>query len=57
MHKNRKQEIENRIKWLRVELTQEGYLDGYTIIKYKEELNKLLTELETIENKKDDGKI
>jgi hypothetical protein len=54
MQNDRKEKIEKRIKWLVVELTQEGYLDGYSIIKYKEELNKLLIELETIRSKEND---
>jgi hypothetical protein len=54
MQNDRKEKIEKRIKWLVVELAQEGYLDGYSIIKYKEELNKLLIELETIRNKEND---
>lgn len=54
MQNDRKEKIEKRIKWLVVELTQEVYLDGYSIIKYKEELNKLLIELETIRSKEND---
>jgi len=54
MQNDIKEKIEKRIKWLVVELTQEGYLDGYSIIKYKEELNKLLIELETIRSKEND---
>jgi hypothetical protein len=57
MDKNRILEIENRLKWLKVELAHKNYLDGYSIIGYEEEFKKLLNELEKIENKKDDGKI
>ena len=57
MDKNRILEIENRLKWLKVELAHKNYLDGYSIIGYEEEIKKLLNELEKIENKKDDGKI
>lgn len=57
MDKNRILEIENRLKWLNIELAHKNYLDGYSIISYKEEFKKLLNELEKIDNKKDDGKI
>ena len=57
MDKNRILEIENRLKLLNIELAHKNYLDGYSIINYKEEFKKLLNELEKIENKKDDGKI
>tara|TARA_R110000850_G_scaffold135319_1_gene256523 strand:- start:586 stop:831 length:246 start_codon:yes stop_codon:yes gene_type:complete len=48
-HKNddRATKIKERITWLTTELTHEGYLDGYAIKGFREELSSLVNELES----------
>ena len=47
-------EIKKRINWLKIELIHEGYLDCYSIEKYREELKKLETELINLEKQEDE---
>ena len=51
MSQERINKIKERLKWLQTELTHEGYLDGYSIEGFKQELNKLLEELKVLEGK------
>ena len=51
MSQERIKKIKERLHWLQMELTHEGYLDGYSIEGFKKELDKLLEELKVLENK------
>lgn len=52
MSQERINKIKERLHWLQMELTHEGYLDGYSIEGFKKELDKLIEELKTLEDKK-----
>lgn len=54
MENKRVAEIKKRINWLKIELIHEGYLDCYSIEKYREELKKLETELINLEKNEDE---
>ncbi len=44
---DRVKKIRERIDWLSIELIHEGYLDGYSIKGFREELSSLVKELES----------
>ena len=50
MSQDRIEKIKTRMNWLLMELTHEGYLDGYTTKGFKEELSKLISELKELED-------
>lgn len=45
---NELKEIYDRIKWLKIELIHHGYLDGFTILKYEDELKQLEKKIQEI---------
>jgi len=50
MSQDRIEKIKIRMNWLLMELTHEGYLDGYSTKGFKEELTKLILELKELED-------
>jgi hypothetical protein len=52
MSQDRIKKIKERLQWLQMQLTHEGYLDGYSIEGFKKEVDKLLAELKTLEENK-----
>jgi hypothetical protein len=45
-------EIETRIEWLRTELVHENYYPGGIVVGFREELTRLIHELDTLRGKK-----
>jgi hypothetical protein len=50
MSTDRIEKIKERMKWLSMELTHEGYHDGYSIEGFKKELEKLIEELKALQD-------
>lgn len=49
MSTDRIEKIKERMKWLTMELTHQGYHDGYSIEGFKKELAKLIDELKELQ--------
>lgn len=50
MSTDRIEKIKERMKWLSMELTHEGYHDGYSLEGFKKELAKLIDELKALQD-------
>lgn len=51
MSQDRIDKIKERLHWLQMELTHDGYLDGYSMEGFKKEVEKLITELKELVDK------
>ena len=49
MSEDRIEKIKERMKWLTMELTHQGYHDGYSLEGFRKELAKLIDELKELQ--------